>query len=219
MDLRRENGIVLALDVESKSRAMRIASDVVEYVDAIKVGYPLILSAGLGVLREMKGLEKPVIADLKVADIPTISARICQLADASDYVIVHGFVGEDVVATCAEVAKIFVVAEMSHPGAVEYMGRLSDELASMATRHAEGIIAPATRPERVKTLRSIVGDLLILSPGVKAQGAAVGDAIKAGADYEIIGRGICDSADPKKAAEEFSRTLKGVINPNKSGGN
>ncbi len=213
MDLRRENGIVLALDVEDKKKALRTARVVSEYVDAVKVGYPLILSAGIGVLKEVKGIGKPVIADLKVADIPVVSARICQLAGNADYVIVHGFMGEDVVAECAKVARIFVVAEMSHPGALKYMSRVSDEIASMATKHAKGIIAPATRPDRVRKLRAIVGNLLILSPGVKAQGAGVGDAIKAGADYEIIGRGICDSANPRMVAEEFSRTLKAIINP------
>ncbi|MFQ5815445.1 MAG: orotidine-5'-phosphate decarboxylase [Candidatus Hydrothermarchaeaceae archaeon] len=214
--MRRENGIVLALDVEDKDRALGIAGEVVDHIDAIKVGYPLILSSGMSVLREMKGLGKPVIADLKVADIPVISSRICKLASDSDYVIVHGFVGEDVVAECSKVASIFVVAEMSHPGAMEYMGRLSDELASMAARYAVGIIAPATRPDRVKRLRSIVGDLLILSPGVRAQGAGVGDAIRAGADYEIIGRGIYEADDPRRAAEGFSRTLKAIINSDES---
>lgn len=217
MDLRRENGIVLALDLEDEGQALSVAKEVIEYIDAIKVGYPLILSSGIGVLKEMKGMGKPVIADLKVADIPLISSKICKLASDSDYVIVHGFVGEDVVAECSKVASIFVVAEMSHPGAIEYMGgRLSDELASLAARYAVGIIAPATRPDRVKRLRSIVGDLLILSPGVRAQGAGVGDAIKAGADYEIIGRVIYEADDPRRAAEGFSRTLKAIINSDES---
>ncbi len=218
MDLRRENGIVLALDLEDKGRALSIAEEVIDHVDAFKLGYPLILSTGIGIIGEMKKYGKPVIADLKVADIPVISSKICELAGDSDYVIVHGFVGEDVVTECSKVARIFVVAEMSHPGATEYLGGVSNELAEMATKYAEGIIAPATRPERIREMRSIVGDLLILSPGVKAQGANVGDAIKAGADYEIIGRGISEAPDPKGVAEGYSRTIKAIIGSNESDG-
>jgi len=211
LDLRRENGILLALDLEDKGQALGIAGEVIDFVDGIKVGYPLILSSGIDVLGEMKDLNKPVIADLKVADIPEISARICELAGEADYVIVHGFVGKDVVFECSKVARIFVVAEMSHPGATEYLGVIANELATMATKYAKGIVAPATRPERIREMRSLVGDLLIISPGVKAQGANVGDAIKAGADYEIIGRGICQTSDPRKIAESFSNTIKAII--------
>jgi len=42
---------------------------------------------------------------------------------------------------------------------------------------------------------------------LKAQGAEVGDAIKTGADYEIIGRAIYGASDPKKAAEELYKEI------------
>ncbi len=199
------------MDVEERDRALVICGEALASVDAIKVGYPLILREGIAVLEEIKSLGKPVIADLKVADIPEISARICALAGAADYVIVHGFIGEDVVKACSEAARIFVVAEMSHPGAKEFMARFSKEIAEMAKKYAQGIVAPATRPESIKRLRKVVGGLTIISPGVKAQGAKPGDALRAGADYEIVGRGIYLAKDPRKAAEEFSRVAREII--------
>ncbi|MEE8167691.1 MAG: orotidine-5'-phosphate decarboxylase [Candidatus Hydrothermarchaeales archaeon] len=211
MQLKRENGVIFAVDVGDKKRALVICEDVKGYVDAIKVGYPLILNAGIGIIEELKRFGKPVIADLKVADIPEISARICELAGRADYVIVHGFVGEDMVKACSDVVSIFVVAEMSHPGARDFMEECSEEIAALAKGYARGIVAPATRPERIKKLRKVVGDLLIISPGVKAQGAKVGDAIKAGADFEIIGRGIYEAEDPARAAKEFSGAIKGLL--------
>ena len=53
----------------------------------------------------------------------------------------------------------FVVAEMSHPGATEFFYRgTAEKIARLAIEcGADGIIAPATRPERVKVLRGIVG--------------------------------------------------------------
>jgi orotidine-5'-phosphate decarboxylase len=210
MALKRENGIILALDVDTKEKALEICGEVADFVDAIKVGYPLVLNTDLSIVGELKRFNKPIITDFKVADIPFVSQRICEAAVSAgaDYVIVHGFVGEDVVRACSNAAKIFVVAEMSHHGAEDFMAKDAEKIAKIAKKYAIGIVAPATRPERIKGLRGAVGDLTIISPGVKAQGASVGDAIKAGADFEIIGRGIYGAAEPRKAAEEFSDIIR-----------
>jgi orotidine-5'-phosphate decarboxylase len=210
MALKQENGIILALDVDTREKALAVCGEAADFVDAIKVGYPLVLKTDLSIVGELKQFQKPIITDFKVADIPIVSQRICEAAvDAgADYVIVHGFVGEDVVKACSKAAKIFVVAEMSHPGAVDFMAKDAESIAEIARKYAVGIVAPATRPERIKELREVVGDLTIISPGVKAQGASVGDAIRAGADFEIIGRGIYEAGEPRKAAGEFSKSAK-----------
>lgn len=209
--MQKNNRMILALDVEDSERVLQICRAVAEHIDAIKVGYPLVLGSGLSIIKKIKQFNKPVIADFKVADIPEISRKLCEIAvkNGANYVIVHGFVGEDVVKACSEVAKIFVVAEMSHPGAKDFMSGEAEKIAAIAKKYAHGIVAPATRPERIKKLRKIVGEgVVIISPGIKAQGAKVGDAIKAGADFEIIGRGICAAQDPKKAAQKFANILK-----------
>ena len=67
---------------------------------------------------------------------------------------------------------------------------------------ATGIIAPATRPERVSALRGIVGpDMVILSPGVGTQGGSAGTTIRAGADAVIVGRSLYLSEDPSAALQ------------------
>lgn len=210
--MRKENRLILALDVKSRAKALEICRETEEFVDAIKVGYPLVLAAGLGFMGKLKKFKKPLIADFKVADIPFISVEICELAveSGADYVIVHGFAGEDVIKACSKIVDIFVVAEMTHPGSKDFISKEAEKIAKMAKKHAYGIVAPATRPERIKKLRKIAGDLVIISPGVKAQGAEVGSAIKAGADFEIIGRKIYDSKDPKEAAKEFADILKNL---------
>ena len=74
-----------------------------------------------------------------------------------------------------------------------------------------GFIAPATRPERIAAVRQVIGDLKILSPGVGAQGGKASDAIRAGADYAIVGRAIYGSEDPKGAAESFAEDIRTVL--------
>jgi orotidine-5'-phosphate decarboxylase len=74
-----------------------------------------------------------------------------------------------------------------------------------------GIIAPATRPERVAAMRQIVGDLLILSPGVGAQGGSASAAIDKGADYVIVGRSIYGAENPREAALQVAGEVKTIL--------
>jgi len=207
--------MILALDVTDREEALNIAKDVSEFVDAIKIGYPLILSTGLEIIRELAKFA-PIIADFKVADIPNTNRLICeQVFEAgADAVIVQGFTGRDSLDACVEVASkykkdVFVVSEMSHPGGAEFLQPVGEAIAKMAAEaEAFGLVAPATRPERVKAIRKIVGDkLTIISPGVGAQGGKASDVIAAGADWVIVGRGIYKAKSPKEAAHEIAAEI------------
>lgn len=203
--MRRRTRLILALDIPEESRALKLAADTRDHVDAFKVNYPLVLSRGLQIVDKLAKFGE-VVCDFKVADIPNTNRLIVEqvFRHHAKAIIVHGFVGSDSVKACVSAAKgdVFVVAEMSHPGAEQWNASIADDIARMAVEvGAAGIIAPATRPERVRALRAIVGDRLILSPGVGAQGGSVADPIAAGADHIIVGRAIYDAANPRKEAE------------------
>jgi orotidine-5'-phosphate decarboxylase len=204
--------LILALDVTEKRQAKKIAKACAPHLDAIKLGYPLILSSGLSFTGEFEEFDLPLIADFKVADIPNTNRLIAeQVFDAGfSSIICHGFTGQDAMQACVDVAadyggSCFVVAEMSHPGATAFFhGGTAERIAELAMAcGADGIIAPATRPERVKALRKIVGSRKILSPGVGAQGGDAAAVAKI-VDGIIVGRAIYDAEDPKAAAESFA---------------
>jgi orotidine-5'-phosphate decarboxylase len=204
--------LILALDVTEKKTALFIAETCAPYIDAIKLGYPLILSCGLAIADEMAEHDLPLIADFKVADIPNTNRLIAeQVFDAGfSSVICHGFTGKDSVLACVETAfdcggSCYVVAEMSHPGATGFFyGGMAEKIASLAMEcGADGIIAPATRPERVKLMRGIVGTRKILSPGVGAQGGDA-DTVAKFVDGIIVGRAIYNAENPATAAESFA---------------
>jgi len=213
--------IIHALDVEDLDRALEIAREVEPYVDSIKVSYPLVLTKGPHAIREIRNaVDVPILTCFKVADIPEISRRIMEatLAAGADGVTLHGFVGRDTMRECIKVANrndasTFVIAEMSHPGAEEFMQPVGEKIAQMAKDlGATGIVAPATRPERVKRYRKIIGDdMTIAAPGVGRQGGHIGDAIMTGADFEIIGRSIYESRNPGETARQVSTQLRDRI--------
>jgi len=95
---------------------------------------------------------------------------------------------------------------------VEYTAKHAEDLARLATRaKATGIIAPATRPERVRALRAIIGRKQILAPGVGAQGGKASEAIAAGADAVIVGRAIYEAAKPAAAAQAIAGEIQAVV--------
>jgi orotidine-5'-phosphate decarboxylase len=197
-------------------RARAVVQTVRDRVDAIKVNWPLVLAAGLGIVQEL-AKDGYVLCDFKIADTPNTSRLIVEEAvrAGASGIICHGFAGEDSVRACVDAAKgadVFVVTELSHPGGQDYTAKLAEDFARLSVRAgAAGIIAPATRPDRVKALRSIVGSRLILAPGVGAQGGKASDAIAAGADAVIVGRAIYEAKDPAKAAREIADEIRSVL--------
>src|SRR5512147_1427632 len=98
--------LILALDATDRVAARKIAKACAPHLDAIKLGYPLVLSAGLPFAGELEELGLPLIADFKVADIPNTNRLIAeQVFDAGfASIICHGFTGTDAVQACVDVA-------------------------------------------------------------------------------------------------------------------
>jgi orotidine-5'-phosphate decarboxylase len=211
----RNSRLILALDVLDRDRALDLVSVLKDRIDYVKIGYPLILAAGLEVVEEIASIAL-VIADLKIADIPNTNTLISErvLAAGASGIIAHAFAGRDSLSACVDAARergalIFAVTEMSHPGAVEFMAPLAEGLARLAAEcGVDGVVAPATRPERIRLIRSIVGDRAIISPGVGAQGGSPRAALEAGADYLIVGRSITDSPNPAAVADAILSEIR-----------
>ena len=99
--------LILALDVTDRARALAIARACAPHLDAIKVGYPLVLPGGIAVAGDLLPLGLPLIADFKVADIPDTNEAICALAFQAGFsaVIAHAFPGEDALLACVGVTR------------------------------------------------------------------------------------------------------------------
>ena len=59
--------LLLALDVKGREEAVRVANACTGELDAIKIGYPLVLSTGLGIVKDLAKADIPIIADFTVA--------------------------------------------------------------------------------------------------------------------------------------------------------
>ena len=207
-----KNNLILALDVMSESEAISICDKIKDHIDTIKIGYPLALAEGLEIIKTLKDqFNFKVICDFKVADIDVTNSKICDetFKAGADAIICHGFVGSDSVQACLDMAnkhkkELFLLTEMSHPGAEMFLQKNADDIAKMGVELGiTNYVAPATRINRLKDIRNIVGEnAFIISPGVGTQGGDAKETLKY-SNAIIVGRSIYEAENPKDACEKL----------------
>ncbi len=214
--------IILAFDldsVEDYERGKNLLNLVEPYLVGVKFGYPTILSFGLERIKEVilllreRGLVS--IADAKIADVSHTNSKIARILfrNGFDAVIAHGFMGfkgslDGLSRTVKEENKaLFVLATMSNEGASVIMDKVVEQIIRESLlAEPSGFVVPATRPAMIKKVKELLpmsNELVLLSPGVGAQGAPYGSAIANGAHFEIIGRSIYESAKPLEEVKKI----------------
>lgn len=212
-----KNDIILAMDLMDLLNAYEVVEAIANDIDTIKIGYPLTLAEGLKSIQVFKeNFDFKVICDYKVADIPETNSKIADLTfgAGADAIITHGFVGRDSVEACVDVAntyggEVFLLTEMSHPGAKMFLQGVANDIAMMGVDMGiKNYVAPSTRLDRLSDIRNIVEkDSFIISPGVGTQGGNPKDTLNY-ADALIIGRSIYEADDPKIAISEIIDSIK-----------
>ena len=218
-------------------KAQTILKAVHPYVCAVKINHHLVLPLGTfdGVQRlveQIRGQGLLAIMDAKVNDIGTTNETIAQYYYAAgfDALIANPFIGwEEGLKPLFEVSKrlnrgVILLCYMSHKGASEgygqsiidpETGRKTLQYISFAKKAlkygADGVVVGATYAQKITEVKKVVrGKVPIYSPGVGAQGGTAETALKAGADYLIVGREITLAVDPAKAASQLLDSIKGV---------
>ncbi|MGC8662806.1 MAG: orotidine-5'-phosphate decarboxylase [Thermoplasmata archaeon] len=210
--MKKNTGIILALDIKDREKAINLVENLNGLIDAVKIGYPIVLENGMNIVDDFSKI-MPVICDFKVADIPNTNSIIAETVKkhGADGIIAHGFMGSDALEAVINSFKpgnVFAVVEMTHPGAVEFMQGVSLKIAKMAiSKGVSGFIVPGTRPERIKIYREMSDKITLLAPGIGAQGGDAKKALNSGADYIIIGRAIYDAVDPVKKTKEIIESI------------
>ncbi len=177
------------------------------------MGFPLALEIGWGGLKDLveKFPQYYWIADFKLGDIPAVTEHVLRKFSSwgFDAAIIHLFTGH----RRYEGIDIIGVAGMSHPESHIIRGNFTKLLDQAYLLKVMGVVVGATRPEMIREARRRLPNTLIFSPGVGFQGAKPGDALRAGADYEIVGRSITLSDDPVSTANKIVEAQRDVYGP------
>jgi orotidine-5'-phosphate decarboxylase len=222
--------LIFPLDVPNKSEAERLIALLKDHVGLFKVGLELFVAEGpafLQFLIEAAGVD--YFLDLKFHDIPATVARAqAQIRRGPRLTTVHVDQGpkmlKAMVASLKDGAKVLGVTVLTHlgPDDLEALGIASryakdpSQLVLLRARLAkeagcDGVVCAGTEARAVKA--ACGPEFLVVCPAIRPAWAAVpGDdqkrvmtpyeAIKAGADYIVVGRPIRLAADPVEAARK-----------------
>lgn len=218
-------------------KAQRTLKAVHPYICAVKINHHLILPLGTfdgiqHLVEQIRGQGLLAIMDAKVNDIGATNQVIAEYYYAAgfDALIANPFVGwEEGLKPLFEVSKrlnrgVILLTYMSHKGASEGYGQTiidaetgqkTPQYVSFAQKAlkwgADGVVVGATVPEKIAEVKQILGEkVAIYSPGIGAQGGAAQTALKAGANYVIVGREITMTDDPAQAAQKLCASIKGI---------
>ena len=213
--------IIVPLDVPTEEAAIALLDRLPE-VTFWKVGLELFVVTGPTILQRLKERQKKIFLDLKFHDIPNTVAGACSSASQHevDLLTLHATAGKNALMAASQ-----AIAKSSSPPQLLAITLLTSlnardlafdlkiplELPEYALQMAllakdSGINGAVCSPQEVAQLRQVCGkDFILVCPGVRPTWAQTGDqqrvmtpkqALKAGADYLVIGRPITMSDDP-----------------------
>ena len=226
-----DDRLIVALDVPNALDGLALAEKLGDAVSFYKIGLGMLTGGGLALANELKAEHgKRIFLDMKLFDIgATVEAAVRGLARYDlDFLTVHG--DPQVVRAAKEGAagsplKILAVtiltsldradldANLIRPGDIAEITR--ERAARAFEAGADGIIASPQEAAMIRALPNAAGRLIV-TPGVRPAGAALGDqkrvatpaqAIADGANHIVVGRPIWQAADPRAAAESIQASI------------
>ncbi len=226
-----DDRLIVALDVPNAHAALEMTQQIGEAVNFYKIGLGMLTTGGLALANELIHEHgKRIFLDMKLFDIgATVEAAVRGLAQFDlDFLTVHG--DPHVVDAAKQGAagsnlKIFGVTILTSldrndlDNCLIQQGDIKDLVITRAAKAfeagADGVIAS---PQEAALIRALpqAKDRLIVTPGVRPVGAALGDqkrvatphdAIKDGADHIVVGRPVWTAKDPSQAASQIIASL------------
>jgi len=228
------NPVFCAFDMKDAREAAELAQSLAGLVGGVKIGMEFFYRLGRDGYATLAEAGLPVFLDLKLHDIPnTVAEGLKSLGDLSPAIVnVHAGGGlammqaaRDAVASWERPGKLIAVTVLTSLDDTDMKrqgvsGGTSDQVLRLADLAAEagldGVVCSAHDIERLRAY--LPEDFLLVVPGLRPAGSAVGDqkrvatpaeAYVAGADVLVVGRPITAADDPAAAARAIAASLAG----------
>jgi orotidine-5'-phosphate decarboxylase len=231
------NPVLVALDVDTASAAIAMASRVRSSVGGMKVGSHLFTAEGPEFVRALVRQGDRVFLDLKFHDIPnTVAAAVRAASRLGVWMVnVHASGGAAMMVAARKAADEEAAASGRRPLVIAVTVLTSFDQAALKSLGVErsvesqvetlaamardaGLDGVVASPLEIAAIRARCGnDFLIVTPGIRTGAPAPADdqvrtlsareALDAGASYLVIGRPILKAADPARAAREIAAEL------------
>jgi orotidine-5'-phosphate decarboxylase len=234
------NPILVALDVPAAGDALTAAAAVRGHVGGLKVGKQLFTAEGPSLVRALVERGDRVFLDLKYHDIPnTVAGAVSAAAALGIWMVnVHASGGTAMMQAARRAADDAAASGGTRPLVIAVTVLTSLDQAALAAvgvtralpEHVSALAALAqdagldgvvASPLEIALVRRRCGSgFLIVTPGIRSglvardddqvRTLSAADAVRAGADYLVVGRPILKAVDPAAAARAFQQEIAGL---------
>lgn len=219
-----DDRLIVALDVPNALTGLELAKRLGDAVSFYKIGLGMLTGGGLALANELKQEHgKRIFLDMKLFDIgATVEAAVRGLSQFDlDFLTVHGdphvvrAAMEGAAGTDLKILGVTILTSLDRADLDNSLIRAGDipELVVARALHAfeagaDGVIASPQEAALIRAQPEAAGKLIV-TPGVRPAGAALGDqkrvatpaqAIQNGANHVVVGRPIWRADDPAQAA-------------------
>jgi orotidine-5'-phosphate decarboxylase len=226
--------LIVALDVPDRDAALKAVDALTGHVGYFKLGLEIFTGEGPRLVQEIRARGEKVFLDLKLHDIPnTVKGAVrsaCRLG--VEMLTVHTSGGGPMLAAAVQEAQSSANPPMLL-GVTALTSLSDDDLKKIGVRGSaemwveqlaelamnSGIPGIVASSKELPMLIQKFWKLKFVIPGIRPAGAALQDqsrtatpaeAIKAGADYIVVGRPILQAADPAVAADKIVQEIAAV---------
>ncbi len=229
-----DDRLIVALDLPDAHVGLQMAETLGDAVSFYKIGLGMLTGGGLALANELKHEHgKRVFLDMKLFDIgATVEAAVRGLARFDlDFLTVHGdphvvrAAREGAGGTDLRILAVTILTSLDRGDLDDGMmkpGAVTDLVAERAGRAfeagADGVIASPREAAMIRALPEAAGRVIV-TPGVRPAGSALGDqkrvatpaqAIADGADYIVVGRPVWASDNPQAAVSTILDDMRGA---------
>ena len=225
--------LIVALDVPTAEQARAFVMRMGDTLSFYKIGMELHMAPGFFELLDwLKTQNKKVFVDLKFFDIPeTVARAVKNLGErGADFCTLHGnqSIMEAGARSKTGSLKVLAVTALTSldQGDLSDLGfqcNVADLVLSRARRvlvvGCDGVVSSGLEVERLR--REAPRELICVTPGIRpVENRVEADqkrimtpaaAIKAGADYLVVGRPIRDAADPQAMARAIQKEIADAL--------
>ena len=219
--------LIVALDLPTVAQAEDLIERIGDAATFYKIGYRLAFTGGLDLAARLTASGRKVFLDLKLHDIGnTVEEGVRALSGlGASFLTVHAYPQTMRAAVngrpkglkllAVTVLTSYDEADAKEAGYAMLVGELVAARARQAL--AAGIDGIVCSAHEAGPVRDAIGpDRLIVTPGIRPEGAALGDqkrvltprqAREAGIDHVVVGRPITEAADPRAVAQAIVADL------------
>ncbi len=230
--------LIVALDVPEADDARALVERIDDGASFYKIGMELCMAPGFfELLGWLRAQDKKVFVDLKFFDIPeTVARAVARLSEqGAQFCTIHG--NQSIMQAAARAKsngmKVLAVTALTSldRGDLDDLGFACDVEALVLSRARRALAAGcdgvvSSGLEVAKLRLEAPNELICVTPGIRpvdndvAEG--LGDqkrvmtptlALKAGADYLVVGRPIRDAQDPRAAALAIQTEIASALTP------